>query len=603
MRRALVVLTALLAFPASAHAGWFPGEQIDGPSGDIVSVGDVDLGNDGTGVVAYVKRDGGVNHVFASRLDTGTFTGSDRLDNGLALPTSQPVVAAGSEGRMVVAWVNDGSLWTAVRARGANGWSAPNLVASGGVSNPDADMSTNGITYVSFTQNGDVRVARAERDSATFTVLGQPLDVNPGRDAGSGERKHSRVAVSADGSALAVWGEDGPDGRTHVYGRRLFELRVSVAPQDLTLDNLDGAVARSADTPHLDIEWDSSYAQVVFRQDTVNGPRVVMRRLVGSAFEPHEAVDAGAFATEGSIDLTGRGEGIIAARGAGGEVFGSTLWNNAINFRARMDGGGTVAPGPVAAVGENEDGTISWLQADGQARGRFIDNVERPQLEGEAGLNNGGFGPVDVNSGFDAAATRTGDTAVVFIQGAEADRRLVAAYYDKPPSRPTGTNSTKPRRLTKLRWSGGLNLLGPTAYRVLVDGRVIGETQTTELVVDPETVPEGVRTWQIQAIDRRAQTAMSRTRQLRIDNTAPSIRAGFKRKGRVLTITAKGGDPNGALKTGLSHIVVSYGNGATARMTRKRTYRYPRTGSYTVTVTAVDRAGNTKAVTKRIRIG
>ena len=603
MRRAVAVLTALLVFPATAHAGWFPAEQVDGPSGDIVRVGDVDLGSDGTGVVTYVKRDGGVDHVFASRLDTGTFTGAERLDNGLAPASSQPVVAAGSDGRMVAAWVNDGNLFTAVRARGATGWSAPALVASGGVSNPDADMSTNGVTYVSFTQGGNVRVARAERDSGSFTVLGQVLDLDPARDAGTGQSKHPRVAVSADGSALAVWGEDGADGRTHVIARRLFELRVSVAPQDITLNNLDGALARSADSPHLDIEWDSSYAQVVFRQDTVRGPRVVMRRLVGSAFEPHEAVDAGAFANVGSIDLSGRGEGIIAVQGTGGEVFGSTLWNNAVNFRARMDSGGATAPGPIATIGENEDGTIAWMQANGQARGRFVDNVERPQLEGEVGLNNGSFGAADPNGGFDAAATRTGDTAVAFIQGRDADRRLVAAYYDKPPSRPTGTNSTKPRRLTKLRWSGGLNLLGSTTYRVLVDGEVVGETRTTEVIVDPEVVPEGVRTWQVVATDRRGQSVTSRTRTLRIDNTAPSIRAGFRKKGRVLTVTAKGGDPRGALKTGLSHIVVSYGNGKTARVTRKRSYRYPRTGRYTVTVTAFDRAGNRKAVTKRIRIG
>jgi len=49
MRRRLLpaLLLALAALPASAHAAWFPAEQIDGPSADIVSVGGVDIAREG----------------------------------------------------------------------------------------------------------------------------------------------------------------------------------------------------------------------------------------------------------------------------------------------------------------------------------------------------------------------------------------------------------------------------------------------------------------------------------------------------------------------------------------------------------------------------
>ena len=61
---------AALPPPHPAAADFFPAETLDGP-GDIVRVGDVDVARDGTGAVVYVKREGGTEHVFVSRLVNG----------------------------------------------------------------------------------------------------------------------------------------------------------------------------------------------------------------------------------------------------------------------------------------------------------------------------------------------------------------------------------------------------------------------------------------------------------------------------------------------------------------------------------------------------
>jgi hypothetical protein len=93
------------------------------------------------------------------------------------------------------------------------------------------------------------------------------------------------VATSADGTGA---GRVGRAGRRRSHARlraRLFELRLSTAPQDLNLPEVDGQTGTDADIPELDMEDDSSFAQVVFRQSTTGGPRLVMRRLVGSQFE------------------------------------------------------------------------------------------------------------------------------------------------------------------------------------------------------------------------------------------------------------------------------------------------------------------------------
>ena len=119
MRRRLVLIAtsivASAAFSASAHAAFFAGEPLDGPSADIRSVGDVDIARDGTGAVAYVKRDGGVDHVFVSRLVSGAWAAPERVDVGVDAASSQPVVAASDGGRLAVAWIEGGSVFVSVR--------------------------------------------------------------------------------------------------------------------------------------------------------------------------------------------------------------------------------------------------------------------------------------------------------------------------------------------------------------------------------------------------------------------------------------------------------------------------------------------------------
>jgi hypothetical protein len=607
MRRLTLAATlaAALAGPATAHAAFFPAEVIDGPSGDVVSVGDVDLSRDGNGAAVYVKRVDGVEHVFASRFVDGAFAPGERVDSGIASPSSQPVVAASDGGRLAIAYVSGGSLWTIVKPRDAAAFAAPTLVAEGGVSNPSIDMSINGATYVSYTQSGDVKVARANRDTPQFTVLPASVDVEPGRPAGDGTRR-SRVMTSADGTALVVWGEQGGDGRSHVYARRLFELRLSTAPQDLTLPEVEGAAGTDADLPELDMEDDSSFAQVVFRQQTTGGPRLVMRRLVGSQFEA--PIVFGQTANPGRVDLTGRGEGLFAFGASGNEVFGGTLFNNKTALALRLDAGNRIAPQAVPAVGENEDGAIAWLHGsspgDATVRARYIDTVDtRPNLEGESILSVPDFGAVDTGAGFDAASSRAGDVTVVFVQGTEGNRRLVGATYDKPPARVNLFTTQKARRLAKLRWSAATNLFGGVTYRVVLNGTVIGESRTTEYIPPPGQIPDGQHRWQVQSVDRRGQVVVSRSRLLRVDNTPPSLRIGVTRKKRVITVTARGGDPDGALPTGLARVLVDFGDGRLIPMGRKASRRVSRTGSFAVRVKAVDKAGNETVQSRTVRIG
>src|SRR3954464_3532815 len=91
IRRPLIPLasTAAAALAGAAmapavHAAWFPAQSIDGPSADVRAVADVDLARDGTGGLVYLKREGGVTHLFLSRMIDGAWQPAERVDPELA---------------------------------------------------------------------------------------------------------------------------------------------------------------------------------------------------------------------------------------------------------------------------------------------------------------------------------------------------------------------------------------------------------------------------------------------------------------------------------------------------------------------------------------
>jgi hypothetical protein len=240
---------------------------------------------------------------------------------------------------------------------------------------------------------------------------------------------------------------------------------------------------------------------------------------------------------------------------------------------------------------------------DATARARYIDNVENPQLQGEVIISRPEYGPVLPSGGLDAAASRRGDVATVFVQAGGDGRRLVAGLYDTPPSRIAGSNSQSIRRLTRLSWAPSLNLFGPVTYRVFVDGRQIAETTQSQVPIAPKQIPDGNHTWQIILRDRRGQEVRSRTRRLRVDNTPPLLSVSLSRRGRVLSIGSRARDSRGRLKSGMGRILVDWGDKRLVRAGTRASKRYSRGGRYTVRIKAVDRAGNETLATRRVQIG
>jgi len=602
---------AALALPAAARAGWVPTEAIDGPSPDIVRMGDMDISRDGTGLLAYVRREEGAEHVVVSRLVDGGWTTPERVDVGLPDGHS-PAVAASDGGRVAVSWISGGAVWASVRDHGAAGFTAPQGLADG-ASAPSMDMSVGGVGYVSFTVagagGGDVRAARLDRRTSAFRLLPDVLDIDGNNGAGLGSGR-SKIAVAADGTAVTVWGEAG-----RVFARRVFDDRISAAPQDMTADAVEGRVgAPTADIPDIDIEDDSSFAWATFRQRFDDGRlHLVARRLVGSAFDPPVAVDgfgfpAGAEVASGRIDLNGRGEG-IAVTGAGPAGVFSTLLHEDAFFPGAVLGFAEGNGIPVGGIADNNDAFAAYRAADGTLRARPFDISPRsrsvPPPGPEVVLSTPDFGPVDEAAGLDLAVDRGGDMAVAVVQGTGPDRRLVVASFDRPPGSFTTYSTSKLRRQNRptLTWQAPFELWGPLRYRVEVAGQVVGESGEPRLV-PAAPLPDGTHRWRVVAIDRRGQETASRVRYLRVDGRPPEVQARLRRSGgRVLRVTATVAD--GAIAapagSGVRTVEVLWGDG-TRSTGRNVRHRYRRGGQYTVTVRATDKAGNVGTFKQRVRI-
>lgn len=608
MRRlSILALAAVFACLAAvpADAAFFRGDPLDGPSPEIRALGDLDLARDGTGALVWVRALDGIDHVVASRFEGGAFQPLERIDAGLPGPSSQPVVGASDNGRLAIVFVNAGTVYGVVRPATGQPYGPPVALAPG--SDPSVDLSINGAAFASFTSDGDVRMARLDRRTNAWTALAQPADVDPARPAGVGTGR-SMVAISADGIGVVTWGEAG-----HVFARKMFRDGVSNAPQDLTPPDFGGRVPTVSDLPYVDAEDDSSYAWIVFRQSFADGgSRTLARRQRGTAFDPPVAVDVGDEPASGPrIDLSGRGQGLATSAGAtsGQPMVAIIDKRDAFGPAGRILAPSAPAAVVAPAIAENN---LSIAAAVLGGAGPPASVVVRPFADGVPGkdavLSRPELGAVDPDAGFDAASDRSGGSVVAWVQGPPEERRIVAGYFDRPPSRFLGyTGQGCCRGVTPtLKWQSSFNIWGPTRYEVLVDGAVVGQTERTELAL-PAPLAAGTHRWQVRATDMRGQATRSKTRLLRIDGRKPLLSIRYRRKQRVVTLGVRARDDasRGRLAAGMEGVRVSWGDGTpgvSARFNIRATHRYPR-GRFTLRITARDKAGNEVVDERRLRIG
>ncbi len=624
----IVALLALACAAPTAGAAVYPGDPVVGPTPALHALGGVDLAPDGTGALVTTIDDGGSPHIFVSRLVNGGWGAPERIDGALPDSSSQPVVAAGDGGRVVVAFVNDGNVYAVTRAGAGSGYSAPQVIwGGGGAVSPALDLSVNGKEYLAFTAPGaggdDVRVAYAA-DAGAWTLAGAPLDANPADNAGSGTGRPA-VGASADGTAIVAWGEAG-----HVFARRVRGAQPSVVYADAN-DGLsvEGVPAAGADSPVVGVEDDDSFTGIAFRAEFVVGgvarSRVVYRRLRGSRFEGPSVVDATPFSSgQGSVGpqiaTVGTGQGIVL--GSGDMTF--------LNYAMLLHG--DAGPGDVSVVdslGASSAPTaavtaaatalkmlVAWQFTPGagapEIHARYYDGTI---FEPELLLSRGQLGPTDaVGGGLAASGDDEGDLVVAYVQDVPGQGPAVAvATIDQPPGRFAviqGLGTFQRTLRPVLSWTVSREDWG-RYFKVSVDGAQLAVTGRRSLRTPP--LAQGVHRWQVTAFDRRGQAYVAPAGTVKIDTIPALVQAsvtGARRSGASLRLTVHANDApppaaagaRPAQTSGVKSVFVDWGDGMRQTIVRGTHHAYRRPGHYAMRIVVTDRAGNRTTVRRTLRI-
>lgn len=620
----LLGLAGLFAAAAGAQPSPSPPVTIDGPNAAIISVNGLSVARDGTGGLVYLKLAGGFPHVFVSPLLGGQFQPAAEVDAGLPGGSSQPVIAAGNGGVLLVGFVNGGQLYVVQRAGTTAAFTSPGLIAAS-AGNPSLQMSNLGKAYLAFTvadgAGDDVRAAYWVGGS--WSLEAAPLNaVVVGDDAGTGAGAPA-VATAGDGVAIVAWGESG-----HVFTRRVWGTAASMVDEQADVPTVGGCGEVSAGNPAVAAGGDSSYADVAFQEVVACGgghqTRVLVNRLRGSEYDGAVAADGlatgGESAADPAVTMTEYGQGFVTSEGGtSNAVFGMELGNNGSpGGVSQIDSlAGATPPDPVPATAGLFSDFVAWQQdpgttGPGEIRIRYEPRAST--LGPEQVVSSPAQGATDAARGLVADGDAGGDAALAWVQGTGASTQIVIERLYVPPGSASLAKSLVYTRTPEpfLTWSPSGARWGPITYAVAVDGVAIGQTGGDGISV---SVPlhDGPHTWSVSAGNPAGLTSASKSAKVFVDTVAPRLSAklsGARLAGSTLTLRLSYRDAPppglpGSDASGVAGVTIRWGDGTVTHVkpgTHRIVHSYRRAGRFRITVTAVDRAGNKAAVVRRVKI-
>jgi hypothetical protein len=630
------VAATFLLGSAPAQALITPPVTVDGPSAAIGDFGGVAMATDGTGGLVYVKSVGGVPHVFASRFAEGRWGPPIQVDSSLPYEGSEPRIAAGPKGELLVVWVTQVAtvkgkvrygLYSA-RIAGTSASFGPPLpidanVGEGVGVDPDITATGQGKAIVAYRaivntfgptslfttavqlRPGDVlaeiRVARLNGDR--WSQLGA-INNNPEASVRPPSPTNGpQVGVGAEGGAVVAWQEPDTTGAARIYMRRIFGTTPGPALQASPSNWEGNPVTADADALSLSV---TPYAmgRVAFRIANVPGSALAGRLLVDT-LPPN-------FSTE-AAKLTGpQPVGLVAGEEPGAPTLATvedskrtattTVAYVAGSRLRELSGSGLGPPSPIAVPGAPpaQPGSVPVVAADPEGGGlvaypalapsglpavavrqEFANHALQSAL-----LSGSQGGPV---SELAIGRSGGGDGLVGFRQGEAGRYQIVADHLSVPPapfkvSAPKGW--IKPNA-AKLSWEAAPSAVGGLTYAVLVNGRAVKSgLRRRRFRPRPVQLGDGVLRTQVLATDALGQQVLSAVARLRVDAAPPTVRVSVRR-GRVKVRVR---DEQSGVEGKATR--VSFGDGERDRGGSAFSHGYARPGRYRVLVWASDRVGN-----------
>jgi PKD domain len=651
LRRALVlsllVTVAFVLLARSAHAVVLPAVTIDGPSPEIVGFGGVAMAEDGTGGLVYLKRVGGVTHVFVSRYLDGQWQAPIRVDTEQPFAASWPRIGAADGGELMVVWVTPfateeehpvDELLSATLGPGATGFSPATIVdpdvGEGTGTSPDLAMSTTGqadVVYRVVDRNGaatsvhagdvseSVRVAHfeGERWADVGAINRDPgIAMNPPNEANA-----PVIAIGPTGNGVVVWQEPEITGVARIFARRLFGASVDyVMPVSAT--SFNGApIEEEAEAPSVAFSR-LGQAEVAYRQPAglgspLPGPRIFMNILPdgesanGGEFQGAVVADAsvpgGKEAKIGrpSIDID-EDRDVRLLYDAGGKA--RVVEGTDVGLTGTLTlGSPFAAPKPYqawelpsASVMNPEGGGVSAWPSE-EPRGAPAVGVREDFPGGgvQTGLLSGAGGGPIVQLG--VGRSGLGDGLVAFQQGALGGAAIVAATISAPPEKfivnvPKGW--LKPAQ-AQISWEPASSADGPLRYAVVLDGHELPTPAgALAYTFKPEELGSGVHEVQLLATDQDGAQTLTPPTQMRIDAQPPTVKIARAEGDRGVVIRVS--DMLSGLDT--HAVTVTFGDGKRAHGKKLFRHRYAHPGIYTIVVHVRDNLGNAGVVRRLVSV-
>jgi hypothetical protein len=635
MSVASAVAIALAVAAARARAVILPAVTIDGPSEDIVGFGGVAMAEDGTGGIVYLKRVGGVPHVFVSQYLGGRWLPPIRADYEEPFAASWPRIGAAEGGQLVVVWATPlaterelpvDELLGSTLGPGASGFGAAQLIdpdiRDGTGTTPDLAMSSTGradVVYrvisnsasqsqvIPLLRPGDVvgEVRVAHYNGETWSRLGA---VN--RDLGISMRPPTRanapqVAIGPSGNGVVVWQEPDVEGVARIWARRLFASALDYVMPVSAAQFSGQPLGQDADAPSVAISR-LGQAEVAYRQSygagsPLPGPRILLNTLPdgestsGAEFEGAKVIDnavpGGSSASVGppSIDLDEKRDVrlLYDANGLPRVMQVSDLGViSTLSLRAPAFAG---AEAFAASVTNPAGGGVSaWPSADPRGHSAVAVREDFPSGAMQTALLSGaGGGPV---SEVAVARSGLGDGLVGLLQGPLGNAAVVAIDVSAPPEQfVTSVNKgwTRPSRAL-VSWQPATSANSPLRYTVVLDGRPLTTPAGTfELHLPAARLGDGRHRVQVLATDSDGQSMLTSPTTLLIDALPPKVTIARALHGRGVSVRVT--DSASGVNTRL--VSVSFGDGTTARRHARFVHRYARAGVYRVSVSVADMLG------------
>ncbi len=645
---AIVSLSGLLMSAGGARAVILPAVTIDGPSEDIEGFGGVAMAEDGTGGLVYLKRVGGVAHLFVSRYVAGHWLAPIRVDSEEPYAASWPRIGAANGGELEVVWATPFAtehdrpvqeLLGATLGPGSSLFSRaiiidPNINEATGTS-PDLAMSSTGYADVVYRvtesnpefpllRPGDVdgQVRVAHFDGERWSRLGI---IN--RDASVSMRPPTQanapqIAIGPTGNGVVIWQEPEITGQARIWARRLFGSSLDYV-MPVSAETFNGApIDDDADAPSVSVsrlgQAEVAYRQVASAGSPLPGPRVFVNILPdgesssGSEFQGAAIADSvvagGKSAAVGrpSIDIDERRSMrlLYDSNGTPRVIEGNDkgVLKAAVSLGPSFVGSAVTAANEVqsASVMNPEGGGLSaWPSSTPAGAPAMAVREDFPNGSVQTGLLSGGAGgPIGEIA---VARSNLGDGIAAFQQGPTGDGAIVAAQISAPPqsfviSVPKGW--VKPSQAT-LSWAAAQSADGPLKYTVVLDGR----PQPTpagalSYKLGPRVLGDGDHKVQLLATDIFGQSTLTAPSKLQIDGRPPRVSISRRSGGAMVLVRVLDTESGVDAKA----VRVSFGDGQSAGARTVFRHRYAHAGIYRVVVKVRDKLGNAGTVRELVSV-